>query len=534
MSSGFKEILFNINERLVSVDHNRSQKFKGADVAETLRYMLDVSAATDDLDAGGVVTEFSSLESPLRGEILNGLLVRPAVGSLVMTVDPGVVLALDPDAAADDSNYKYIHDPGLSGTALQFGANASGSTRIDVVECQPTAGTLETATRDVYNNATGTFSPTMVTKAVGTQMTYRVRAGTAGAGWPGTQSGWMPLLVASIPTASTTNDTMTFWDVRPLINDRAYGYSNLGQKMPVFRKSQAYVDAISNAGQARLSGFIEAEFNGRRVGGNMLRGSPGTDNAYVDLKDAANQENAFATPANGYAWLYLAFPFGLPRWARYTDSTSGSRIPRSPRGIPILSTTGPKHLIGTPNSSGIVPPAAWGFSTGILLANALCVGALQFVSSTAQDIVFADNMQRLAGAGLSINATSATLASQTYVVTENTHFPANAKTIFVKISIVINIPATSTVACQPTIDINDASNNGPAARVPVQSLNSANPTGTTNTFPFSFVVEVPIPTKYPTATPGSYNLIHTLNATNIGAAPTLNGTPTAQVVGWRL
>jgi hypothetical protein len=533
MASGFKELLFNLDERLMSPDHNRAQKFKGNDIAEMMRLMMNVSTATDDVDAGGVTTEYSVVESPLRAEIVNGFLVRPAVGSLSLAVDDGVMFALAPDSAADDSNYKYVRDPGVAAGGLLMTANASGSTRVDVIECQPTPINLESATRDVYNPATGLFAPTLLTKAVGDNMTYRVRMGTAGSGWPGTASGWHPLCVAVVPTSTTVNDTITFWDVRRLINDRAFADHNMSQTMPVVRKAQAYVDAISSAGQAHLAGFIEAEHKGRRIGGNMLRGSPGTDLAYVDLKDAANQEQSFATPANGFAWIYIAFLFGLPRWARYTDFGSGARLPRSPRGIPILSTTGPKHLVGDVNSSGIVIPTAWGFGAGQLTTAAFCVGGLPFLSSVAKDMVIGDGNESLSTNVLSVNATGGfTLGTQTFAFTENTHFPANAKTIFVEISLTVAMTTASITTCAPTVDINDGSNNGPAARKQIQSFTMSNPTGSGQNVQLVIVVELPVPTKWPSTTPGSFNVIHTLN--NSGGGPTISGTPVAVVTGWRL
>jgi len=86
------------------------------------------------------------------------------------------------------------------------------------------------------------------------------------------------------------------------------------------------------------------------------------------LADVANQAGGFVAPT-GLMHLYLARFFGLPRWARYTDGPAG-RLPRSPRGIPILSTTAPDSK-GEP-SSPLVVPTSFGFA-GATTTDAVCV-----------------------------------------------------------------------------------------------------------------------------------------------------------------
>src|SRR5579859_1434896 len=107
----------------------------------------------------------------------------------------------------------------------------------------------------------------------------------------------------------------------------------------------------------------------------MLRGSPGTDFAgYVDLDESANQELGYAFPA-GLSFLYLLTPFNLPRWARYTDASAGTRTPRSPRGIPLVSTVAPQHWTGKPNAT-ITFPAIFGFAAGSTNSG-VCIAAVK-------------------------------------------------------------------------------------------------------------------------------------------------------------
>lgn len=526
MASGNKELVVNTRERAVSVDINRLQKFRNADSAEFNRYLMDVLAATDDLDAGAITTEFSTLETPLRAEVINGLLVRPAVGTLNLTIDPGMVWMLSPDSAADDSNYKFIRDPGLGSGTLSFTAGGA-SARIDILECQPQSTTVETDTRDIFNLSTNTFAPTSVPKAQASTLSYRIRTGTPGSGFPGLASGWFPLLVVLVPALATSNDSMTFWDVRRMINDRAFGLAHLQQSQPVVRKANAYMNAAAGI---RLTGFLENEYNGHRIGGNMLRGSPGTDSAYVDLNDAANQEQGYSAPTNGYAWLYLLFPMGLPRWARYTDALSGSRIPRSPRGIPVLSRTGPQHATGKPNAA-ITIPTAWGFGSQTT-TEGLCVAGVEYVASVLKDSVIADGFQWFGPLTppVSVNGTSATISGATFTFTENTHFPANAKSVLVQIDLVVSMAAASNLVCYPSVSVTGPSGSSSAVRAGETKVIAAT---SSNLYTIQVTVEVPVPSRWPSTTPGTLVVVLATNITNYAGSNTLSGTPTATINGWR-
>src|SRR5216684_1556309 len=167
MSSGWKEMVVSNLERAVSTDIERLQRFKNADIAELFRYMINVTAQ-DDLQSGGVITEYTSVENPLRAEIINGLLVQPQIGTFDLLVSPGVLFALNPDSAPDDSNYKFVSDTGVSTLgALTMSANVDPTfTRIDIIEVQVTNAISEQDNRDVYNVITGLFTPTLLTKAV--------------------------------------------------------------------------------------------------------------------------------------------------------------------------------------------------------------------------------------------------------------------------------------------------------------------------------------------------------------------------------
>lgn len=389
MASGAKKLVINTQERAVSTDVNRLQDFSAKTLAEVLRYMLNLhgqSGATyvsDDLDAGGVAVENSTLTAPMVGEILNGLMVRPQNGTLNLLVDPGVLLAIDPDSDPDASNYKIVEDPGVQTAGLlQMTANASGSTRVDVIEVQVTSVITETANRDIFNTSTGLFSTTSVTKATQATCTLgfpgasasnvRVRAGTPGSGIPAAAAGWLPLCVAVVPASATLCDTMVFYDVRPLVGDRQYGVTTNGSTRVQNRSGVFGFDGTNT------TGWVEAAINGRRAGGRMREGEGTSDADSVNVSGGTSSppyDQVTSAPVkNRPLYFYLCFPrVGMPRWARYTNAAP--RLPRSPRGIFALSQVAPDEA-GFANIPLNV--AVFGAATN---TDAICVGAGYWDSS---------------------------------------------------------------------------------------------------------------------------------------------------------
>ena len=333
MAGGMKELVLNSQERAISTDINRLQKFKGADIAELFRYFLNVGVGTDDFDAGGVTAENLTIGTPLSAEIINGFMVSPTQATLGISIGGGVLYAIAPDGADDDSIYKYVRDPGVSAGVLTIANNVGGGgIRIDVIECFVTPTVMETDNRDIFNTATNLFTATEVNKAVSNQLLYRVRTGTPSSGFPGVVEGWLPLAVVSIPDGATSVDTMTFWDVRPLLSDRAHTPMKMGQNRP----DRLGGSEMNARNPAVASGYANINMGGRRVGGIIQSGTPQlTDLLPIDLTSASNKAAGYI-PVSGYPWyVYICTPFGLPRWARYT--VGYPRVPRSPRGIPVVT-----------------------------------------------------------------------------------------------------------------------------------------------------------------------------------------------------
>ncbi len=449
MSSGQKAVQVNTQERAVSPDVNRLQAFKAAAMAEFFRSLIDVDQGFDDTDAAALATATVSLTNPITAEVINGLMVTPVAGTVDLLVTPGVAYFINPDGGLDDSVYKYVNDPGVPAPipALQIPANGGGSPVISIIECQWTNVVSETDNRDVYNVGLNAFVAATVTKATQGALVYRVRSGTVGGGFAsvtGSGTGWLPLAVASAPAGSVNNNTVTFWDVRPLVNDRVFGLSKTARTTP--RQTQCVLKsdgAGAPSTDLTLSGLVEVDFKGRRLGGRIRRGTPGVDadSIVIGPTTTANLDPAIAFGVGGYQYLYFLTPFGLPRWARYTDGPAG-RVPRSPRGIPVLST-----VVALPNgvpSTAVALPT----STGLAGSTTEGVAAVVTVSTDTTHLypINANGREQYLGANLSgtlpaFNAAFSkgiagnTTSISSWVLTAGVDFPANAKRIFVTINL---------------------------------------------------------------------------------------------------
>lgn len=532
MASGQKAIKYNTRERVISPDQNRAEAFAEATLAEIYRVLMNTGWSSDDVDAGAVASENASVTSPILAEVFDGLMVQPQSGSTSCFVTAGLAFFIDPDSDADASNYKFVEDAGVQvpGT-LVIPANAGGSPRIDIIECSWASVVTETDNRDIYDPTTDTFTAQTVTKVTAGKLTYRVRSGSIGGGFAsvGTASGWLPLAVVSAPAGSTTCDQCTFWDVRPLINDRSFAPFNMSRSRGI--EKRAFGQAVPSGGTVLLSGVFEHEISGRRIGGRIRPGVPLTDANSIDIKAAANQEPGTSLTGNKLWFVYIMTPFGLPRWARYTDGPSG-RVPRSPRGIPIVSTTGPLEdstpsaaislptITGLGGSSSVAIMVVAGLVVGGTTTGVACDGRVQTIGS--------QNGPTLAATSVVAGQALFTLDSAAY----NVLYPANAKAIWVKFNVVDGTLAanSNTVAnsYDTTVTSQDPSNNlqawvhGPQFRM-------SNATGVGITPTWGIAVRVPIDSQYPTVSLATRLLA--LDWTNGLVAP---ASATLHVFGWEL
>lgn len=431
MPSGNRRIQHNTRERVVSSDPNRLQAVLSADIAEVLRYLV---ASSSEATAGGVATSSGAVDTPTTAVILNGLLARPSNGTDVLLVDPGTVLMADPDTSpnADDSPWKWIVDGGVQLAGQLVLTPGAGSIRIDVIECKRTDLVLESDNRDLFNAATGLFSPVTVNKVLAGRLTYRIRTGTVGGGFPGTVAGWLPLAVAQVNPGATTWDQVEVWDVRPLASDFTKQPFDVADALPHLGRQVIHMNVNI------LSGRVEANYKSRKIGGNL-----GT----ITVTSSTVQEPGLSPTARQPWYLYLAFPFGLPRWAKYVSSP-GARVPNGLRGVPIFSVKGPLDLSGVAGSA-ISLPTGLGLGGSTSDAQVVASGYYNFATELEQIQVDGERTYVSPGSGVgpSISGTITGAPGPfvvTWAVSDNVHHPANAKSLLVQFSFSFSIPAAGT------------------------------------------------------------------------------------------
>jgi hypothetical protein len=510
VSSGRKQAIINTQERAISVDINRLQSFAAADSAELFRYLLDCDA-NDDTFAGGSAVDHTTLDTPLRAEIINGYQATPQSGGLGVSVSAGVLLAIAPDSDPDASNYKYLRSGGLAFGTLSFAVGAT-ATRIDILEVSFGSATIESASRDVFNDLTGLFTATSLPKAVQGQATFRIRQGTPGGSFAsvGLASGWLPLMVASIPSTATTCDAMDFWDVRPLIGDREIGIMPLVRSFPKYERCFARIDNVTAPGTALVQGYFEGTYAGRRLGGNILKGTPAADPGYVDLNDTTQFDPALSgTIGSGIYYVYLLTPFGLPRWARYTRLDDvvvyNPRVPRSPRGMLVISGVVP-NLYGAPTAA-VGLPTSTGLG-GSAIAG-LCAFAAPAYSGSFLSGVIDGRVHHLSSPLGNVSGTN-TGSALLFTLTDGTTHPANARAIYVRVSITATLIANAFSTNYANFYLGypgnaDPSLGYPLVAIPTETSLLVNPSGSVSaSIPIETgLVRIPLVNGYPSATIGS-------------------------------
>lgn len=526
-ASGKKTMVFNPRERAISPDLNRLQLFGGFDLATLLAYAFDFNAS-DTATSSGFGNVGTSTQSPMLGQIVAGLTVKPQIASTSTLVDPGILIVCNPDASPnpDDSPYKLVNDPGVTnGATLPLVPNASGSTQIHVVECSRTDVVLESDNRDVFDPATGLFAPALVNKVIASRLTYRIRVMTLAGGLT-TASGWLPLAVALVPNGALTWDDCPFvWDVRPLIADRSqtpFGRSTTDASKVLMN------DASLVPGTDHLRGRVEAVGrSGRKLGGDLAHSPADT---FLDLSSSEVRASGFAAASGTPYYLYLCEPYGLPRWCRYSAVAAGYRLPGRLRGMPVLSAAALPGPVTNQNGNGILSPSAFGFpGTLVTATNGVCVWAGMFDNSPA-------TIKRGVSDGWTfwqlcnttpVVATAKTVNDATFTLTPGTHFPNNAREVEVKFEALFGGGAAGGVSnIAQQLEVQDGS--GGVVSIPWSDEGDVE---TGDVYDVVATCRIPVACPYPSA--GVLNTVCRLlfngALAGYGAAPTI---AIATVQGW--
>jgi hypothetical protein len=346
--SGQRQVPVSIKERGVSRDINALQWAHGKDLTEMLAHFCLYYGTGED---GGSLSKPSTTTAPAAAMCLGGSLVLRTTGSAVVNVDVGTWLFVVTEADSAHSSAKLARG---TSTNLTLTANASGSIRIDVIECQY-AEVVSQELREVYDEAAQALQPQLVDKLSYGGLTYRIRTGTPGAGYPAAESGWTPIAVCSIPNGAVTWNDVRMWDVRPLMSDL---HTMPRSQLTLPRPQPSGWQASAGPGQLNATGYAGTTYKEWLVGGKF---DPDSYPDALNLKHANYLETG-TTFVSGESWhLYLAFPFGLPRWAHYPAQDIGDWSLLGMRGIPILTDKVCTTIYGEP-SGALTLPAGLGFT----------------------------------------------------------------------------------------------------------------------------------------------------------------------------
>lgn len=522
-TSGARAEAFNPRERAVSDDLVRLQQFSSANQAN--RALRKTVASSTSATSGGKTTVPSTVGTPPAAIVYEGLTPRPEVGTTSLFVEPGVVAIVFPDGDPhpDDSVCRLVEDPGVqvAGDPQTVLTPGGVATRIDVLECQPLTVVQETDNRDRFNPATGTFSPVLVNKVTRGGLAYRVRLGTPGGGFPGVVSGWLPLMVARVPTTAVTWDDCDCWDVRPLYSDLTHSRV-LSESFPPAARASGVV--ANNGVSWAARGVFEGELSGWRAGGELASSSSGLTS--LDLALAANQEPGFAVVNNALWYLYLAQPFGLPRWCKLNPAATLNRDPGSLRGIPVLTQAkAPVGLSGRPAVAVSLPTA-----TGLAgsTTNALLVAAGFMVGGTLSSTVTARGRASHRTTPSLAPSAGAGTANVTYTFAPNVVLPANAVEMRLQFTMTIADAAGNVHPTSVAVTVLDSGGLSVATYTPVIGTDTVPLTGT---YGLTFEMWLPVPPSYPAG--GTQTFTVTVAHSAGAFAPTYSG-QLARVFGWRL
>lgn len=460
MASGQKRVVLNTRERLVSNDFNRLQDFVAASRAELMRSLFN-DVVGNFYSRPGINRRRSTnpTNEPLPADVYSGLEVIVDDASNLY-IEPGAMMAfIDPPASSDDSPYVIALDtdgmstPGI----LTFLANAGPGVRIDVVECQPSAVVLETDSRDIYNETTGLFTGSTVDKVRVSEIVYRIRRGSAGAGPPGYDPDWLPLAVCIVQQGAADFTEVDFYDVRPLVTERS--------PVPTENKFVTAANEIASilddsegrcedSTDFNLYGNFRGSFGGYLMGGDIRRntastlanfgvatGPDGGDAPFLALASAENQKPALTVGSYQVFHIAAAFPslepsnpyYSLPRWVRYSQTalagTPARRRPVGPRGILVVTNDQP-YANGV--FSGILLPSQMGWT---FIVPARSVMASHGDSSGGFDRFMVGNGMCHPGAGYFRSFDLANADYTQWNLNSITDIPPNAKTVLVALSV---------------------------------------------------------------------------------------------------
>jgi len=240
MNQGFDRIILNTRERPLSSDLN-------AGFAQVDRTLREIVRAMLLPHASGMATSGASGFTPTSG-FLGDALFPSAAGGMVINLTPGLGFLFDSgvipagglvDAIPglyDWSPYYPVYAPAVVPVTVPA-APSSGNERYDIIEVKLDRRRQDSGSRDVFNQSTGVFDPTIVMKTLAyvldgtrtgvvsapsdstTGIGYKTGvAATAGsATLPATTSGYTRIAIIYVPGGISTITQSMIQDRRRLL-----------------------------------------------------------------------------------------------------------------------------------------------------------------------------------------------------------------------------------------------------------------------------------------------------------------------------
>jgi hypothetical protein len=434
MTEGSKTIVMNNLERAVSTDINRLQTFKDAALSELARWMCGVQELNTEAFPG-YITDYNpgDLDPYQFSVVINGLMPYPLNGTTDLLITPGLAFMEDSSASTDQSPFRFVNSDGVVAAGTLSLTTSPSATRIDVVECQLTETTTEQSNRDIYDPVTGLFTPALIDKVKKGSLTFRIRTGTDGGGFPGVVTGWLPLAIVSVPAAATDWDDCTIWDVRPLLSA-----SNKPPFINHLRDTNASTfwstAAWDGAGKTELrcTGKVTVGLGPYNQSGVL--GNHPTDALWVDLIDTDNWASGASFGANAPFFLWALTPFGLPGWRKYTGATVSPRRPSGVAGVMAVTNIGPTAQ-GIPGA-GINLPLSTGLGSSTIVGVIVGCGMTDASADLQPFTADGDSVYPLSVPFFSPTATGGAtgIVTTTYDLVDNVYHPATSRGVRLTIS----------------------------------------------------------------------------------------------------
>lgn len=345
--AGADTIVFNTLERALSGDVNNLESVHDRTLLESFREMFSLRT----LSLGNVPAD-----AP-RDVVLGGLEVGPSGSDIA--VAPGTLLqeeaTLVPVPGALDCSYRI----GTIRTSTVMTMPVPGADSYVLIEGQMVQVVAETATRDIFDPVTQTFTPTLVDKRLERRVAYFQTTGVTNI--PAPTAGRVPIAAVFRPSGGGAVTAAQIIDLRPLWNDtpRAGFAFSLSSSFPQLGRT-AVRTASLGAGNSNLVNVSAHGFgsNGRE----MFYTSSGD----IDIT-AALYSAGYTAVASTWRYLYLC------PWRELSVPANWDPAGVA-RGVLVISDVAPSSQGNLGNGSALTLPSP--FNSTVATGRAVCVGAL--------------------------------------------------------------------------------------------------------------------------------------------------------------